>query len=230
MENNSFLIEPVAHIYTGFSEKFGIPRQSGLVKELPGRIVFEKKYRRPEAVRGLEKFSHIWIIWRFDNEIPSDFRPTVRPPRLWGNERMGVFATRSPFRPNGLGLSCVKLDAIDITEKEAPVIYVSGVDMLDGTPIIDIKPYIPVADLHPEATEGYTEQTKEHLLDVVFENGTERSIPREIIPAVEGILRNDPRPGYAEDPAKIYGILYSGFNISFTSDGKTVFVKKAEKV
>ena len=223
------VIEPIARIFTGFPEKFGIPRQSGLVEELTGRIVFEKKYRSPEAVRGLDGFSHIWLIWRFDNDVSEAFRPTVRPPRLGGNERVGVFATRSPFRPNSLGLSCVKLINIDLAEKDAPVLYVSGIDMLDGTPIFDIKPYVPIADLHPDASEGFTETTKEHVLEVVFENGTEKMIPENLLAAVTGILKNDPRPGYADDPEKTFAFSYSGFDIGFRSDGKTVFVIRAEK-
>lgn len=230
MDEKGFYIEPIARIYTGFPEKFGIPRQSGLVKELTGKIVFEKKYRRPEAVRGLDEFSHIWLIWRFENDASDEFRPTVRPPRLGGNERMGVFATRSPFRPNALGLSCVKLEKTDMSAGDAPVIYVSGIDMLDGTPIIDIKPYIPMADLRPDATEGYTEKTKEHSLEVVFENGTEKILPEDLLAAITGILRNDPRPGYADDPEKIYGLTYAGYDIGFCTDGKTVFVKRANRV
>lgn len=230
MEESRFYIEPIARIYTGFPEKFGIPRQSGLVKELTGKIVFEKKYRRPEAVRGLEDFSHIWLIWRFENDVSDEFRPTVRPPRLGGNERIGVFATRSPFRPNALGLSCVKLERIDMYDGDAPAIYVSGIDMLDKTPIIDIKPYIPMADLHPDAAEGYTETTKEHSLDVVFENGTDGNVPDDILSAITGILSNDPRPGYADDPEKIYGLTYSGYDVGFCSDGKAVFVKRINRI
>lgn len=229
MEEQSFYIEPIAHIRTNFPEKFGIPRQSGLVGELTGKIVFEKKYRRFEAVRGLEDFSHIWLLWRFTDGVSDEFRPTVRPPRLGGNDRIGVFATRSPFRPNKIGLSCVKLEHIDLSAADAPVIYVSGIDMLDNTPIIDIKPYIPVADMHPDAKEGYTEETRKHTLDVVFENETDKNIPDDVRFAVIGILKNDPRPGYAADPTREYGFVYSGYNIVFCSDGKTVFVKRITK-
>ena len=224
-----FQIEPIAYIHTGFSEKFGIPRQSGLVKELEGKIVFEKKYRNAEAVRGLEEFSHLWIIWQFSQAVSDEFRPTVRPPRLGGNERVGVFATRSPFRPNSLGLSCVKLEKVDLSCPDAPVLTVSGIDMLDGTPIFDIKPYIPVADLHPEASEGYTKRTREHKLAVVFENGADKALPENIISAVTGILENDPRPGYDNDPEKIYGLDYSGYDIGFRADGQTVFVFRTIK-
>ena len=228
-DNAKIQIEPIAHIYTGFSEKFGIPRQSGLVKELEGKIVFEKKYRNAEAIRGIEEFSHLWLIWQFSQAVSDEFRPTVRPPRLGGNERVGVFATRSPFRPNSLGLSCVKLEKVDLTSHDAPILIVSGIDMLDGTPIFDIKPYIPVADLHPEASEGYTKRTKEHKLSVVFEDGTDDVLPKEILTAVKGILENDPRPGYDNDPEKVYGLDYSGFDIGFRVDGENVYVIRAKK-
>lgn len=228
MEEN-FCIEPIAHIRTGFSEKFGIPRQSGLVNDLTGKIVFEKKYRRIEAVRGLEEFSHIWLLWLFSDVVSDDFHPTVRPPRLGGNDRIGVFATRSPFRPNKIGLSCVKLEYIDTTSDDSPVIYVSGIDMLDNTPIIDIKPYIPLTDMRLDAKEGYTEETKKHTLDVIFENETDKALPDSVLTAVKGILQNDPRPGYAADPTREYGFVYSGYNIVFCSDGKTVFVKRITK-
>ncbi len=219
-----FQIEPIAYIHTDFPEKFGIPRQSTLVDELEGKIVFEKKYRNSEAVRGLEEFSHIWLIWQFSQSVSNEFRPTVRPPRLGGNERVGVFATRSPFRPNSIGLSCVKLKQIDKNVKDGPILIVSGIDMLDGTPIFDIKPYIPIADMHPDASEGYTLKTKEHKLCVEFINSTDEILPPQILPAVKGILENDPRPGYDTDPNKIYAIAFAGFDISFTVDDKTVFV------
>jgi len=225
----NFQIEPIAYIHTGFSEKFGIPRQSGLVKELTGRIVFEKKYRNAEALRGIEEFTHLWLIWQFSQAVSDEFRPTVRPPRLGGNERVGVFATRSPFRPNSLGLSCVKLESVDLTSPDGPTLTVSGIDMLDGTPIFDIKPYIPVADLHPEASEGYRKRTKEHKLSVIFEDGTNDILPKEIFTAVKGILENDPRPGYDNDPEKIYGIDYSGYDIGFRADGENVYVIRVKK-
>jgi len=225
----NFQIEPIAYIHTGFSEKFGIPRQSGLVKELTGRIVFEKKYRNAEALRGIEEFTHLWLIWQFSQAVSDEFRPTVRPPRLGGNERVGVFATRSPFRPNSLGLSCVKLESVDLTSPDGPTLTVSRTDMPDGTPIFDIKPYIPVADLHPEASEGYTKRTKEHKLSVIFEDGTNDILPKEIFTAVKGILENDPRPGYDNDPEKIYGIDYSGYDIGFRADGENVYVIRVKK-
>ena len=228
-EKNKTCIEPIAHIHTGFSEKFGIPRQSCLVSGITGRIVFEKKFRDTESVRGLEGFSHIWIIWHFSQAVPASFRATVRPPRLGGNERVGVFATRSPFRPNSLGLSCVKLESVDLSCSDAPVLNVSGIDMLDGTPIFDIKPYVPITDLHADASEGFTEDTKTHVLEVVFENGLLEKLPKEIAEAVTGILGNDPRPGYADDPDRIYGLSYSGYDIGFRSDGKRAYVVRAQK-
>ena len=156
MDKQAIVIKPVAHVYTDFPEKFGIPRQSGLVEELCGRVVFEEEFRRPEALRRIEEFSHLWLIWQFSKAVTADFRPTVRPPRLGGNERVGVFASRAPYRPNALALSCVKLLRVDWDAPDGPALIVGGVDMLSGTPIFDVKPYIPVADCHPEASQGYT--------------------------------------------------------------------------
>ena len=175
-------IKPIAHIYTDFKEKFGIPRQSGLVKGLVGRIVFTPEFRYPEALREMESFSHLWLIWLFSEAVDGGWRPTVRPPRLGGNKRVGVFASRAPYRPNNLGLSCVKLDSIDYDCPDGPVIIVSGIDILDGTPIFDIKPYIPVADCHPEASEGYTAYTKEYSIEVNF--------PKELLQKVYMLLLN----------------------------------------
>ncbi len=224
-------IEPIAYIYTDFDSKFGIPRQSGLVEELTGRIVFEPEYRRTEAVRGLDGFSHIWLIWQFSQSVTDKFSPTVRPPRLGGNRRVGVFASRSPFRPNSLGLSCVKIVKIDIGCENAPVLYVSGVDMLNGTPIFDIKPYVPVADLKPDAKEGYTEITKNHSLNVIDDKDLLSQLGERKTAAVKA-LSNDPRPGYDGDADKEYGMSFAGFNIRFKADGEALSVtevKKAEK-
>ncbi len=217
-------ISPIAHIRTGFSAKFGIPRQSGLVDSLTGRIVFRPEYRIPAAVRGLSDFSHIWLIWRFTEAVRDGWRPTVRPPRLGGNTRVGVFATRSPFRPNNLGLSCVRLSGIDWDDPEGPVLLVSGVDMLDGTPIFDIKPYIPVADCHPEALEGYTAETRTHALTVTFAGDLDAALPPADREAIVGILANDPRPGYDDDPEKEYGLTFGRYDVGFFVKGDCVQV------
>lgn len=221
-------IKPIAHIYTDFDSKFGIPRQSGLVEELTGKIVFEPEYRRTEAVRGLDGFSHIWLIWQFSQSVTDKFSPTVRPPRLGGNRRVGVFASRSPFRPNSLGLSCVKLIKIDIECDKAPVIYVSGVDMLNFTPIFDIKPYVPVADSKYDAKEGYTEITKNHSLNVVDGENLLSRLGAEKRASAVKVLSNDPRPGYDEDADKEYGMSFAGFNIRFQVDGETLNIKAVE--
>lgn len=228
--SEELLIKPIAHIYTDFTEKFGIPRQSGLIDELKGRIVFEPQYRRFEALKELDGFSHIWLIWHFSQADTKEFSPTVRPPRLGGNRRVGVFASRSPFRPNSLGLSCVKLEGIDYEGENAPVIYVSGIDMLNGTPIFDIKPYIPVADLKADAAEGYTADTKNYFADVDFPDSLLSKIPENKRSALIKILKNDPRPSYKADEAQRYGLSFAGFNIVFDADGKKIKVKSVEKI
>ena len=221
---SDFSLRPIGHIETDFGSKFGIPRQSGLVPELEGRIVFLPEYRRPEAFRELETFSHIWVIWQFSDARGEDFRPTVRPPRLGGNKRVGVFASRSPFHPNRLGLSCVRLLSVETDAPDGPALRVSGIDMLDGTPVFDIKPYIPVADCIPDALEGYTAQTKTHALDVSFVPGLEELIPEEKLDALVGVLENDPRPGYENDPSKEYGLSFAGFDVGFRVDGESLTV------
>ena len=218
-------MKPIAYIKTDFGTKFGIPRQSGLVPGLRGEIRFLPEYSRPEAFRGLDGFSHIWVIWEFSEAKREKWSPTVRPPRLGGNKRIGVFATRSPFRPNNIGLSCLKLEEIAF-ENGVAVLKVSGIDMMNGTPVFDIKPYIPGADCIPEATEGYTAETKLHFLKVVFPEELKKMLPEEIIPPVEGILENDPRPSYIEDPERIYGIEFSGFDIKFTVKGSILTIKE----
>lgn len=212
------IIRPVAHIYTDFAEKFGIPRQSGLVEDLCGRVVFEEEYRRPEALRRIEEFSHLWLIWQFSKAVTKDFRPTVRPPRLGGNERVGVFASRAPYRPNALALSCVRLLKVDWDAKDGPALIVGGVDMLSGTPIFDVKPYIPVADCHPEAAQGYTAQTREHLLTVEIQEDLLPLIPQDKLSALRGVLARDPRPGYEDDPSVVYGMDFAGMDVGFTVD------------
>lgn len=210
-------IKPIAHIYTDFPEKFGIPRQSGLAKSLRGRIVFEPEYRNQDALRGLDGFSHIWLIWEFSaNRTTSPWQPVVRPPRLGGNNFMGVFATRSPFRPNPLGLSCVKVDSIELSTPDGPVINVLGADLMDGTPIYDIKPYIRYADSRPEAVCGYVDALEERSLKVVFPSGlSDRIADKTIIPSLMETLRLDPRPSYHNDPERVYGLSFSGYNVRF---------------
>ena len=224
------VIRPIAHIRTDFPEKFGIPRQSGLARSLRGRIVFEPEYRNPDALRGLEDFSHIWLIWEFSaNRSTSSWQPTVRPPRLGGNTSMGVFATRSPFRPNPLGLSCVKLESIEFSTNEGPVIHVCGADLMDGTPIYDIKPYIRYADARPEAVCGYVDSLEERSLKVVFPTDlSEKISDKSVIPALIETLRLDPRPSYHDDSERIYGLSFSDFNVRFKVQGGVLTVVNVE--
>ena len=214
----------IAHIKTDFPTKFGIPRQSGLVKELQGTIIFEPEYRNPEAVRGLEDFSHVWLIWEFSESKRDGWSPTVRPPKLGGNIRKGVFATRSPFRPNPIGLSAVKLEKVDIHPELGPVLHVSGADLMDGTPIYDIKPYIPYADCIPDAKGGFTRETDNSLLEVIFPENLLEIIPFEKQKAVMQILAFDPRPSYQEDDERIYGVEFAGFDVRFRVAGKVLKV------
>ena len=216
---------PIARIHTGFPTKFGVPRQSGLVPELKGTIVFEPQFRNSDALRGLEGFSHIWLIWEFSEAIREQWSPTVRPPRLGGNTRIGVFATRSPFRPNPIGLSCVKLDSIDLSTPNGPVLHVSGADLMDGTPIYDIKPYIPYTDCVSEATSGFTGTVAMHKLNVVIPEQLEAKIKPGTLSALRGILAEDPRPHYQDDPDREYGFDFDGYSVKFTvpdSDTLTV--------
>ena len=219
-------IKIIARIESDFTEKFGIPRQSGLVENLVSRIVFEKEYRVPEAFRGLEDFSHIWIIWQFSEAVKENWSPTVRPPRLGGNKRMGVFATRSPFRPNSIGLSSVKLLKIDFDCPEAPVLYVSGADMMNGTPIFDIKPYLPYADAHPEALGGFTAQAEDYLLAVEFPPELEEKVPPQHRAALRGVLSHDPRPSYQADSGRLYGMRFADLDVRFVVEGKTLTVRE----
>ena len=214
----------IARIRTDFPTKFGIPRQSGLVKELQGTIIFEPEYRNPEAVRGLEDFSHVWLIWEFSESKRDGWSPTVRPPKLGGNIRKGVFATRSPFRPNPIGLSAVKLEKVDIHPELGPVLHVSGADLMDGTPIYDIKPYIPYADCIPDAKGGFIRETDNSLLEVIFPENLLEIIPFEKQKAVMQILAFDPRPSYQEDDERIYGVEFAGFDVRFRVAGKVLKV------
>jgi len=229
MPSEEIVIRPIAHIYTDFSEKFGIPRQSGLVEELCGRVVFTQEYRRPEALRRIEEFSHLWLVWQFSKAVSAEFRPTVRPPRLGGNERVGVFASRAPYRPNSLALSCVRLLRVDWEADDGPALLVGGVDMLSGTPIFDVKPYIPVADCHPEATQGYTKETRAHALQVVIPEKWLSHVPEGKRDALIGVLKSDPRPGYENKPEVEYGMAYAGLDVGFTVDGGVLTVTRIEK-
>lgn len=214
----------IAHIYTDFSTKFGLPRQSGLIEEIKGKIIFEKEYRNPEAFRGLEAFSHIWLIWQFSESVRDSWSPTVRPPLLGGNTRMGVFATRSPFRPNPIGLSCVKLEKIEYTKNDGPVLYVSGSDLMNGTPIYDIKPYLPYADSVPQATGGFTSTLDERKIEVEFPDELLNKVPEDKRKTLIAVLSGDPRPSYQNDPERIYGFGFAGLEIKFTVSDKKLTV------
>ena len=209
-------IQVIARMHSDFATKFGIPRQSGLVEELRSTIVFEPEFRNPDALRGIEDFSHLWIIWQFSEAVRQGWSPTVRPPRLGGNTRMGVFATRSPFRPNNLGLSSVKLLGVEHTEKYGTVLHVGGADLMDGTPIFDIKPYIPYGDSHPDAKGGFTDKAGEFLLQVNFPEALLQILPEDKRSAAIGVLSHDPRPSYQRSPDRIYGLTFAGFDIRFT--------------
>lgn len=222
-------IQVIARMKSDFSTKFGIPRQSGLVEELRSTIVFEPEFRNADALRGIEDFSHLWLIWQFSEAVRSGWSPTVRPPRLGGNTRMGVFATRSPFRPNNLGLSSVRLLGIEETKEYGTVIHVAGADLMDGTPIFDIKPYIPYGDSHPEATGGFTDTAKDFLLEVEFPEELLEKLPEEKRSAAIGVLSHDPRPSYQKDSQRIYGLTFAGFDIRFTVKDNTLTVQEVKK-
>lgn len=211
--------EIIAHIYTDYKEKFGIPRQSGIAPS-EGKIIFEPKYRNAEAFRGIDGYSHIWLIWLFSKSMRRDWSPTVRPPRLGGNKRMGVFATRSPFRPNEIGLSSVKLERVEYTKKSGVVLHVTGADILDGTPIFDIKPYLSFTDSHPDAVCGFADDRADYSLDLVFPQEHLQKIPNKYRDIISQILKNDPRPSYKADGDRIYSMCYADFEIKFSvSDG-----------
>ena len=216
----------IARIRTPFPEKFGVPRQSGLV-DVPAQIVFEPEYRNSDALRGIEGFSHLWLLWQFDRAERENWSPTVRPPRLDGNERMGVFATRSPFRPNPVGLSCVKL--IDLTQTaEGPVLEIEGADLVDGTPILDIKPYLPYCDSYPKARGGWTDGLETVPLHVDFCPELFQTLPETCRAGIMGVLQSDPRPRYQNDPDRIYGLTYGGVNIKFRVAGDVLTVMAVE--
>ena len=221
-------MQVIAHIRSEFPTKFGIPRQSGLVEALRATVVFTPPFRNADALRGLEDFSHLWLLWQFSAAANHPWSPTVRPPRLGGNRRMGVFATRSPFRPNPIGLSSVRLLAVEPDTPEGPVLLVAGADLMDGTPIYDIKPYLPYADCHPEAAGGFTDQTARVLLEVDCPPGLLASLSPTQREALLGVLANDPRPPYQHDPQRIYGLPFAGLDVRFTVDGTRLRVVAAE--
>ena len=218
-------MQVIAHIRSDFPTKFGIPRQSGLVEALRAAVVFEPEYRNPDALRGIGDFSHLWLIWEFSESVGHPWSPTVRPPRLGGNTRLGVFATRSPFRPNPIGLSCVRLLGTEQT-REGTVLVVSGADLMDGTPIFDIKPYLPYADAHPEASGGFTEKAGAYLLNVEVAPELLERLPETLRPALLGVLEHDPRPSYQQDTARVYGMRFDRFDVRFTVDGDRLTVRE----
>ena len=222
-------IQSIAFMRSDFGGKFGIPRQSGLVDALRSTIVFQPEFRNDDALRGIEGFSHLWIIWQFSKSVGKGWSPTVRPPRLGGNTRMGVFATRSPFRPNNLGLSCVTLLGVERTEDLGTVLHVGGADLLDGTPIFDIKPYIPYCDCQPEALGGFTQEAGEYLLRVDFPQDLLSLLPEEKRDAAVGVLSHDPRPSYQQQPGRVYGMTFAGCNIRFTVEEGVLHVVSAEQ-
>lgn len=220
-------IRPIARIRSDFPTKFGIPRQAGIVDELTATVVFEPEFRNPDALRGIEGFSHLWLIWQFSENLRQEFSPTVRPPRLGGNTRLGVFATRSPFRPNALGLSCVKLEGVRETD-EGTVLTVSGADLMDGTPIFDIKPYIPYADCKPEALSGFAPDPGS-TLDVVIPDSLACLVPEDKLAALRGVLANDPRPRYQNDEKRVYAMEFGGMEIKFSVSGSLLTVTDIQK-
>ena len=219
-------MKTIAIIKTDFPEKFGIPRQSGRIDALKGTVIFMPEYKSPDAVKGLEGFSHIWLLWKFDVPPKENFQATVRPPRLGGNTPMGVFATRSPFRPNPIGLSCVKLESVEFT-KDGPVLHVSGVDMKNDTEILDIKPYIPYTDCREDAIGGFADPLRDYHLDVSFpDNLLSKIPPEEKREGILAVLADDPRPSYQDDPDRLYGVSFAGFDIRFTVSGTTLTVRE----
>lgn len=222
-------IQAIARMKSDFPTKFGIPRQSGLVEELRSTIIFEPEFRNPDALRGIEGYSHLWLIWQFSEAVRQVWSPTVRPPRLGGNTRVGVFATRSPFRPNSLGLSCVRLLEVEETKEFGTVLHIGGADLMDGTPIFDIKPYIPYGDAHPEALGGFTDHAGDYLLRVDFPNTLLNQIPVDKQQALLGVLSHDPRPSYQQDQDRIYGLSFAGFDIRFQVQGNALHVVEVSK-
>lgn len=228
MEN--YTLKVIARIHTDLPEKFGLPRQGCLIPELRGKIVFEPEYRSMDAVRGVDGYSHLWLIWQFSKSVRDDWSPLVRPPRLGGNEKMGVFATRSPYRPNAIGLSCVELEKVELDQELGPVIYVRGVDLMDGTPIFDIKPYLAYADSRPDAVGGWTDVVERKYLAVECSEELLAKLHPAQHKALLAILANDPRPRYQDDPQRIYGLTFAQWNVKFRVEGETLHVVDVEPV
>lgn len=220
-------IAPIAHIYNDYTEKFGVPRQSGLVPSVESVIVFEKPYRTQDALRGIDGYSHLWLIWQF-SECDGKWSPTVRPPRLGGNTRVGVFATRSPYRPNGLGLSSVKLERVESTAENGTILVVSGADLMNGTPIFDVKPYVAYSDCHADAVSGFADDFSSYRLSVRTDESVIEIIPPEKRPGLIQLLECDPRPSYQNDPERLYGVAYAGYNVKFKVDGDVLTVTEVE--
>lgn len=218
----------IGRIHSEFATKFGIPRQSGLVEALRATVVFEPEYRNGDALRGLDGFSHLWLLWQFSGAVREGWSPTVRPPRLGGNERVGVFATRSPFRPNPIGLSCVGLERVEQHPELGPIIHVTGADLMDGTPILDIKPYLPYGDCRPEATGGFTDQRARTLLKVICPPELLVQVPENRRAALIGVLENDPRPSYHSDPTRVYGMTFAGLEVLFTVEDTCLSVREIQ--
>ncbi len=225
---DSRIIKPIGFVRTDFKEKFGVPRQSGRAPSLTAVLVFEKEYRTPEALRGIEEFSHLWLLFDFSLTREKGWNPTVRPPRLGGNTRVGVFASRSPFRPNHIGLSCVKLERVERTES-GDVLVISGADLVDGTPVYDVKPYLPLADCIQDARGGYSERGESHKLRVIYDENELLKIPEEKRAGLLECLADDPRPAYETDPEKVYGMAFAGFEVRFRADESTLTVIKIER-
>jgi tRNA-Thr(GGU) m(6)t(6)A37 methyltransferase TsaA len=218
-------IRVIARIRSDFPTKFGIPRQSGLVEELRAAVVFEPEFRNPDALRGIEEFTHLWLIWQFSAAVREDWSPTVRPPRLGGNRRVGVFASRSPFRPNAIGLSCVRLERVEQSQELGPILWVAGADLMDGTPIYDIKPYLPYSDCQTDAAGGFTDRIERVPLEVEFPAQWLEQIPQALRAALAGVLAQDPRPSYQDDPERVYGMAFGGFDVKFTVEGRVLTVR-----
>ena len=225
---NEYIMKPIARIYTDFPDKFGIPRQSGIVKELKGRVVFEPPYRDYRAVKELCEYSHIWLVWLFSRSEREDWSPTVRPPRLGGNKRVGVFATRSPYRPNPIGLSAVKLERVELNKSLGPVLEVSGIDMANGTPILDIKPYLSFADSYPDAVCGFADRLYGQSLNVIIPNELLKTLPADLTDTLKSLLSQDPRPRYQNDPERIYGFSFNKYEIKFKVAGNVLTVISVE--
>ena len=223
-------MKPIAYIHNDYTAKFGIPRQSGLVEQVESTILFEPEYRNADALRGLEGYSHLWLLWIFSEAIRENWSPTVLPPRLGGKTRMGVFATRSPFRPNPIGLSSVKLLGVELHTKAGPVIHVAGADLMDGTPILDVKPYLPYTDSHPDAIGGFADPVRDYSLEVVFPEEWMEQVPQRLRDPVLGLLAQDPRPSYQNDPERVYGVAFGGYDFRFRVKDGVLTVCEVEEL